>query len=193
MKKIISLSLLISLLTTFTFAQDKVEIDSDQNYLVLSTKKIGTMEKELDEIAAKGFRVLYSAPTQQFDMALFLERTANTVKNPASYKILATTRLSTMEKELDELAEQGYRFLPRTAVFKQGLLTAEFVVVMEKSSDSIIKYEYKLVQGRKELKVHKEIEAAIAKGFQPVTMIILGENVVVMEKVRPLKQMPVIN
>ena len=195
MKKIILLGLLLSFFTVAAFSQDKenVDIEKDQNYLVLSTKKIGTMEKELDEVAAKGFRVLYSAPTQQFDMALFLKRDADSIKNPASYKILATTRLGTMEKELGEFAAQGYRFLPRTAVFKQGLLTAEFVVVMEKIPDSIVKYEYKLVQGRKESKVHEEIEAAIAQGFQPVTMIILGKNVVVMEKVKGLGQMPIFN
>ena len=174
--------LLLFVNTTFSQVKDTVEVDSDQNYLVLSTKKISTMEKELDEVATKGFRVLYSAPTQQFDMALFLKRDENSIKSPASYKILATTRLSTMEKELSEFAKQGYRFLPRTAIFKAGLFTAEFVTLMEKVPNPTVRYEYKLVQGRKEVKVHKEIEAGIADGFQPITMIILGEHVVVMEK-----------
>lgn len=189
MKKIFLLSVCFLLIPTLNFSQTKerVQIDDDQNFLVLSTKKIGTMEKELDEVAAKGFRVLYSAPTQQFDMALFLERDGESVKNLATYKILATTKLNTMNKELNEFAEQGYRFLPRTAIFKEGLLTAEFVTVMERLANPTSRYEYKLIQGRKETKVHREIESAILLGYKPITMIILGEHVVVMEKEIPLK------
>lgn len=184
LKKVFSLIFLLLILTSIGFSQvkDLVQFDQDQNYLVLSTKKIGTMEKELDEVAAKGFRVLYSAPTQQFDMALFLKRDENSIETPFTYKILATSRLSTMKKELNEFAGKGYRFLPRTAIFKEGLFTAEFVTIMERSSNPTTRYEYKLVQGRKEVKVHKEIESAIAEGFQPITMIILGEHVVIMEK-----------
>lgn len=188
MKKTILLTLLLVTITTFNFAQKKerVQIDDDQNFLVLSTKKISTMEKELDEVSAKGFRVLYSAPTQQFDMALFLEKNDESVQNPATYKILATTRIKTMRKELNEFAEKGFRFLSRTAIFKSGLFTAEFVTIMEKLSQPKATYEYKLIQGRKETKVHKEIELAIKEGFKPITMIILGRHVVVMEKEIPI-------
>ncbi len=189
MKKLFLFASLVLLSASLAFAQakDQIQVDADQNYLVLSTKKISTMEKELDEVAAKGFRVLYSAPTEQWDMALFLRRDEESIKNPATYKILATSRLSTMKKELNEFAEQGYRFLARTAIFKQGFVTAEFVTVMERLANPTTRYEYKLVQGRKETKVHKEIDAAIAEGFQPITMIILGEHVVIMEKEVPLR------
>ena len=120
-----ALMLLLSL-TTLAVAQDnaktdRVKIDEDQTYLVLSTKRIETMEKELDEVAAKGFRVLYGAPTQQFDMALLLKRVPEAKENPYSNKILATSRNKTMEKELNEVAVKGYRLLPRTIIFKQGV------------------------------------------------------------------------
>lgn len=188
MKRLVYILISISLLTLFASAQkERVKIDEDQNYLVLSTKKIGTMEKELDEVAAKGFRVLYSAPTQQLDMALFLKRSEGNEENLAAYKILATSKISTMRKELNQFAEKGYRFLPRTAIFKSGFITAEFVTVMERLANPVYRYEYKLIQGRKETKVHKEIEAGIADGYKPITMIILGRHVVVMEKEIPLK------
>ncbi|MCD9189563.1 MAG: hypothetical protein LUM44_24355 [Pyrinomonadaceae bacterium] len=163
------------------YAQDKVPLDAEQNYLILSTKKIGTMEKELDEVAAKGFRVLYGAPTQQFDMALFLDKIGKN-ESPYSYKILATSRNKTMEKELNEFASQGYRLLPRTIVFKQGFLTAELVMVMERAANSNKKYEYKLVEAFKETKLHKKIEESIAAGFNPITMITIGNHIIVTEK-----------
>ncbi|MEP6901238.1 MAG: hypothetical protein ABJA66_05780 [Actinomycetota bacterium] len=180
-KYIFSLTLLL-LISIFGFSQDKVKIDDDQSYLVLSTKRIQTMEKELDEVAAKGFRVLYGAPTQQFDMSILLKRVENPTSEPYRYKVLATSRVSTMEKEMNDLAKQGYQLLPRTIIFKQGFVTAELVMLMERTPKSNKTYEYKLVQGRTEVKIHKDIDEVGAQGFAPVTMIILGKNVVVMEK-----------
>lgn len=161
---------------------DRVKLDDGQSFLILSTKRIQTMEEELDEVAAKGFRVIYGAPTVSYDMALFLEKTQN-VEQPFAYKILATSRNKTMEKEINEQAAKGFRLLPRTMVFKQGLFTAEVVSVMERAFESNVKYEYKLVEAGKETKLQAKIDAARADGFEPVTMITLGEHVVVMEKV----------
>lgn len=185
-RNIFGLLLLLSL-TTLALAQDKVKtdkvkIDDDQTYLVLSTKRIQTIEKELEEVAAKGFRVLYGAPTQQFDMAILLRRVQDPGQAPYSYKVLATSRNKTMEKELNEVAKQGYRLLPRTIIFKQGFFTAELVMLMERESKSDKSYEYRLVTAGKETKLHKKIDETGTQGFSPVTMITLGEHVVVMEK-----------
>lgn len=167
---------------------ERVKIDADQNYLILSTKRIETMEKELDEVSAKGFRVLYGAPTATVDMALFLERADRGKETPYKYKILATSRIKTMEKELNEIASQGYRILPRTIIFKQGFVTAEMVTVMERAPDANLAYEYKLVYAGKETKLQEKIDAARPAGFAPVTMITLGENIVVLEKSTAAKQ-----
>ena len=165
---------------------DRVKLDADQTYLILATKRIQTMEKELDEVAAKGFRVIYGAPTATVDMALFLQKLENP-DQPYSYKILATIRNKTMEKELNELGVKGYRMLPRTTIFKQGLFTGEILTIMERAFESRIIYEYKLVEAVKETKLQTKIDAARAEGFEPVTMITLGEHVVVMEKISEAK------
>lgn len=161
---------------------DKVQIDLDQNFLVLSTKRIQTMEKELDEVSAKGFRVLYGGPTVSFDMAVLLQRVLEPGQPTYSYKVLATSRTKTMEKELNEAASGGFRLLPRTAIFKQGLLTAELVMLMERAPRSERNYEYKLISAGKESKLHKKIEEAMVQGFTPLTMITTGEHIIVMEK-----------
>ena len=174
--------ILFCAMCTPALAQDKVKIDEDQNYLVLSTKRIQTMEKELDEVARKGFRVMYGAPTQSFDMAILLTRVSESKDEPYGYKILATSRNKTMEKELNEFAGQGYRLLPRTIVFKQGLFTAELLMIMERDPHAKNNYEYKLITAGKETKLHKKIDEAMAGGFVPVTMVTLGDHVVVMER-----------
>ena len=77
MKKVILLSVFILIFTTFVVPQKKekerVAIDDNQNFLVISTKKISTLEKELDEVSAKGFRILFAAPAKNFNIALFLK------------------------------------------------------------------------------------------------------------------------
>jgi len=162
--------------------KERVQVDPDQNYLVLSTKRIQTMEKELDEVAAKGFRVLYGGPTESFDMALFLQRTQAADQPTYAYRILATTRKKTMEKELNEGARGGFRLLPRTVIFKEGFFTAEMLMVMERAPQTDKNYEYKLVSATKETKLHKKIDAAMAEGFVPLTLITLGEHIIVMER-----------
>lgn len=187
MRKIILALMLLLSLAAPAASQDKarmekVKVDDDQTYLVLSTKRIQTMEKELDEVASRGFRVMYGAPTQQYDMAILLQRIQDAGQPQYSYKILATSRNKTMEKELNQFAGQGYRLLPRTIIFKQGFFTAEMVMIMEREPNSNKSYEYKLVTAGKESKLHKKIDEAIAKGFSPVTMVTIGEHVIVTEK-----------
>ncbi|MDQ1613201.1 MAG: hypothetical protein QOG00_3132 [Pyrinomonadaceae bacterium] len=159
-----------------------VKIDDDQTYVVLSTKRIQTMEKELDEVAARGFRVMYGAPTQQYDMAILLQRVQAAGGAPYSYKVLATSRHKTMEKELAEAGAQGYRLLPRTAITKMGFITNELVMLAEREPNSTKSYEYKLLMASKETKLHKKIDEAIAQGYAPITMIIMGDHIVVVEK-----------
>lgn len=187
MKRMIAALALLVSLSALTAAQDKDKtgkliIDDDQNFLILSTKRIQTMEKELDDAASRGFRVLYGAPTAQYDMALLMTRVQAEGAEPYRYRVLATSRNKTMEKELNEAAREGYRLLPRTIVYKQGFFTAEMVMVMERAPNSGKGYEYKLVTATKETKLHKKIDEAGAGGFQPVTMIIIGEHVVVTER-----------
>ena len=188
MNRTIAVLALVAALCAPVPAQDKdktgkIKIDDDQNYLVLSTKRIQTMEKELDDVGARGFRVLYAAPTAQYDMALLLTRAQQEEgAEPYRYRILATSRNKTMEKELNEAAREGYRLLPRTIVYKQGFFTAEMVMVMERAPRSNKSYEYRLVRATKETSLHRKIDEAGAQGFVPITMVIIGEHVIVTEK-----------
>jgi hypothetical protein len=132
--KALTLAALLLVLTLSARAQQK--IDPDQRYLLLATTKTSTMQKELDEAAAQGFRVRVGSPTSGAEMVLLLERAA---KPPDTYryKLLATARTSTMEKELNEAAEGGFRLLPQTMIAKQQVFGAqEIVVLLERSGMS---------------------------------------------------------
>lgn len=162
-------------------AQQKLKIEPDQRYLMLATQKTSTMQKELDEAAARGFRVVTGSPTSTTEMAVLLERVADPAA-PYEYKLLATTKIATMRKELNEAAQGGFRLLPRTMTSKDGFMSLEVVMVMEKAHGSDKRYEYRLYATTSEKKMRSEIEKSEAEGFTLAGMVSRGEHMVIMER-----------
>jgi len=155
----------------------------DQRYKLLATTKTSTMEKELNEAAAQGYQILVGSPTSGKEMAIFLERTAS-ASDPYKYKLLATTRTGTMQKELNEAAEGGYRLLPRTMIAKMQAIIggAEIVVVLERPPTAQKRYEYKLLATNLTSTLQKEVTEAQAAGFVIIGMVSRGEHMVILER-----------
>ena len=183
MKPIYLLILPFVLLTAVSAtAQNKLKIDPESKYLLLATVKTSTMQKELDEASGQGFRIISSASScGQSEMVLFLERVTQG-PNTYKYKLLATTRTSTMEKELNQAAREGFRLLPRTITAKEGFLTNELVSVLEMAPKSSKRYEYRLLATSRTGTLQKEVTQAEADGFVLVGLVGRGENMVIMEK-----------
>jgi hypothetical protein len=82
------------------------------------------------------------------------------------YHLLATSRTSTMEKELNEMAHEGFRF---ASVMGGKTLFGgnETVVVMSKpaASASQVLYEYKLLATNRTSTMEKEMNAAGKEGY----------------------------
>lgn len=183
MKIIYTLVLPLILLTAVSAAaQNKLKIDPESRYLLLSTVKTSTMQKELDEASAQGFRIISSASScNQSEMVLFLERVTE-APNTYKYRLLATTRTSTMEKELNQVAQDGFRLLPRTITAKEGFLTNEIVSVLELAPKSTKRYQYRLLATSRTSTLQKEVSQAEGDGFVLVGLVGRGENMVIMEK-----------
>ena len=183
MKAMYPLVLALMLLTAVSAAaQSKLKIDPESRYLLLSTVKTSTMQKELDEASAQGFRIISAASScNQSEMVLFLERVTQG-PDTYKYKLLATTRTSTMEKELNQAAKDGFRLLPRTITAKEGFLTNEIVSVLEMAPKSTKRYEYKLLATSRTSTLQKEVTQSEADGFVLVGLVGRGENMVIMEK-----------
>jgi hypothetical protein len=84
-------------------------------YTLLATSNTGTMQKELSEAAAQGYRVLPSAVMTKkmpmlnnWEIVFVLERSPKVEKN-MEYLLLATSRESTMLKEMEQAIGDGYR------------------------------------------------------------------------------------
>jgi len=160
----------------------RVKVDPEQRYLLLATKKTSTMEKELAEVAAQGFRILVGSPTSGTEMALLMERVA-TPPEIYTYRVLATSHTGTMQKELNEAAAQGFRLLPRTMIAKQtAFVGLEIVVILEKPPRIEKRYDYKLLATTLTSTLQKEITQSLAEGYQIAGMVSRGEHMVIMEK-----------
>ncbi len=140
------------------------------------------MQRELDETAAKGYRILVGSPTSGTEMAICLSREASAEK-PYQYKLLATTRTGTRQKELNEAAVSGFRLLPRTMIAKPQLLGGvEVVMIMEKPPTVEKKYDYKLLATNLTSTLQKEVTEAQNAGYVIVGMVSRGEHMVIMER-----------
>ncbi len=165
----------------------RVKLEPDQKYLLLATKQTSTMQKELDEVSAQGFRILMGSPTSGTEMALLLERVAAPPET-YKYKLLATTNTGTMQRELNAAAGEGYRLLPRTLIAKnQAFIGPEIISILERDPKQEKKYEYRLLATTLTSTLQREMLQAIADGFQLAGMVSRGEHMVIMERETSLK------
>jgi hypothetical protein len=162
-------------------AQDS-KLDLSQRFLLLATTKTSTMQKELDQAAAAGYRILVGSRTSGAEIALIMEKVA-TPPQLYEYYLLATTRTSTMEKELNDQAARGFRLLPRTMTQKEQMLGGvEILMVMEKSPGSTQQYRYKLLATSRTGTLQKEMAQAVADGYEVVGMVSRGEHIAILER-----------
>ena len=158
------------------------ELDLTQHYLLLATQKTSSMQKELSQAAAAGYRIIAGSRTSGTEMALLLESVA-TPPDTYEYFLLATTKTSTMQKELNQAAARGFRLLPSTMMQKEQMFgSVEIVMIMEKPPGSPQRYEYLLLATTLTSTLQKEITAATEGGYEIVGMVSRGEHMVIMER-----------
>jgi hypothetical protein len=192
MRATIAVVLGVQVALTATASGQGSNVDPNQRYLLLSTQRTATMDAELNEAAAKGYRVVTASPTTGSEMLLFLEHLASP-PDTYVYRLLATTRISTMERELNQVAIDGYRLLPQTIMLKGqagsrllggGERDLELVLVAERSPKTDVRYEYRLLGTERTGTMQKEVSDAVASGFVVVGMASRDQHVVILERER---------
>lgn len=83
------------------------------------------------------------------------------------YRVLATNRTSTMESELNDAAQAGFRF---GAVMGGGTSFGgnEVVAVMQRAAGSTVRYQYRLLAANRTGTMQKELQDAASDGFHYV-------------------------
>ena len=88
---------------------------ANMKYKLLATSRTGTLQKELQQGGDEGFeycgQTVFESALGGREVAVILKRSADTKVKRIEYKLLATSRTSTMEKELRQAGDAGFRFL----------------------------------------------------------------------------------
>ena len=183
--RLTEIGLLIFATAAICFGQ-KTDTENLQ-YKLLATTRTSTMQKEINETAAQGYRIVVGAPTSGSEMAMFLSR-EGTVAEPYQYKLLATTRTGTMQKEMNEAANAGYRLIPSTMIAKKQFIGGiEVVMIMERPPKVKKEFEYKLLATTRTSTMQKEVTEAKEAGYIVIGMVSRDEHMVVMEREVPSK------
>jgi len=168
-------TILLTLATAVaSFAADIPAIE----YRVLATSKTSTMEKEMNEAAAQGFRF---AATMGGETAFGGKEAVVTMAKPAPsaaesatwrYLLLATNRTTTMQKEIADAALQGFVYKGQT-VFNSAFGGQEVAVILERdAANSTARDEYLLLATSKTSTMQKELSDAGRDGYELVGMTV---------------------
>jgi len=145
------------------------------DYRVLATGKTSTMEKELNEAAEAGFRFQAVMGGESAlggkEVVTVMSRVAGE-KNRFGYQLLATSRTSTMQKELQEAADAGYEYKGQT-VFETLVGGHEVVIILERNKDvEPTPVEYRLFATTRTSTLEKELLDAGKAGYQVLGMTV---------------------
>ena len=142
------------------------------DYRVLATNKTSTMEKELNQAADAGYRMERAMGGESgfggSEVVVVMSKNKNAPgTGHYTYKLLATNKTSTMQKELQDAGIQGFVYKDQTVV-NSAFGGDEVVVIMEKDRElkSKVWYDYKLLATNKTSTMQKELQEAGDAGFK---------------------------
>ena len=155
------------------------------DYRVLSTTKTSTMQKEMQEAAEAGFRFgdVMGGSTAFGGSEVVVVMTKST-EGQFEYRLLATNKTSTMQKEMQEAGDAGFEYRAQT-IFKSAFGGKEVVAILERPRDLKVpqRFEYRLLATSKTSTMQKELQEAGEQGFEFVGLTVAktlmgGEEVV---------------
>lgn len=160
------------MLSSLSAAQEPARVSSEarHEYKLLATNKTSTMEKELNEAADGGFRFEGVMGGETGFGGKEVVSVLSRVRGGASgasfeYKLLATNKTSTMQKEMAEAAAAGFQYRAQT-VSETMFGGREVIVIMERARGaSEARFEYKLLATNKTSTMQKELSEAADAGF----------------------------
>ena len=147
-----------------------------RSYKILATSKTSTMQKEMQEAGDAGYKfvaVMGGETAIGGSQVVVLVEKASDDKNTYSYRLLATSKTSTLQKELQEAGDAGFHAVGQT-VFETTFGGSETVAIVQKSSGvpTTERYEYKLVATAKTSTLEKELKELADAGFQAIDLTV---------------------
>jgi hypothetical protein len=169
MTRIVALAVLILAWPMAGFAQNAGA------YKVLSTSKTSTMQKEMQEAASAGFRyaaVMGGETAVGGKEVVVVMQKLGASSSTYEYRLLATNKTSSMQKEMQEGADAGFQYVGQT-VFESVMGGKEVVCILERDPlTTPVKYEYRLLATTKTSTMEKELNEAAAGAYEIVGMTV---------------------
>lgn len=181
LKSFVSLCFILAIASTVTYGQaadpkqtsaipkeEAVRIEFE--YKLLATNRTSTMEKEINEAAGAGYHFAEVISGATFfggseALVVMVRSKDGDHKQRYEYKLLATSKTSTMQKELQEAGDAGFEHRGQS-VFKKTFGT-EVMVILERDREAKPElWEYKLLATKKTSTMQKEMMEAAAAGYQ---------------------------
>jgi hypothetical protein len=148
---------------------------SGVEYRVLATTRTSTMEKELNEAAEAGFQfqaVMGGESAFGGSEVVAVMARHGGRRGRYAYKLLATSRTSTMQKELQAAADAGFHFRGQT-IFDSAIGGDEVVVILERDKDApASRMVYRLLATSKTSTLQNELLDIGRSGFEVVGMTV---------------------
>ncbi len=166
-KLLFTTSIFLQASLSLSFAQDAEERD----YLLLATNRTSTMEAEMQEAAKQGymFAGVMGGETSfgGNEVVVVMKRSMTHGNSRYDYRLLATTRTSTMQHEIQEAGDAGYAYKGLT-VFHTTCGGDEAVVILERDSEqrNVTPYEYRLLATKRTSTMQDELREAGREGFE---------------------------
>ena len=101
------------------------------------------------------------------EVVTIMLRKPSSEKGRFAYALLATSKTSTMQKELQQAGNEGYEYKGQT-VYKSAFGGKEVVTILEldRTMKAHPRYEYRLLATTKTSTMQKELQQAGADGFE---------------------------
>jgi hypothetical protein len=144
--------------------------DPRLEYRLLATNRTSTMQKEMNQSADAGFRFdgVMGGETAfgGSEVVVVMHRDpANEQRERFQYRLLATNKTSTMQKEMQQAGDDGYEYKGQS-VFSSTFGGREVVVILERDRETEKRaWEYKLLATSKTATMQKELTEAGEAGF----------------------------
>ncbi len=147
------------------------------DYRVLATTKTSTMQKEMNAAASDGyvFQAVMGGETAfggKEVVAVMAKQNGAPAVAPRKYMLIATSRTSTMQKELQRAGDEGFIYRGQT-VFESTFGGREVAIILELDPTAPApRTEYKLLATSRTSTMQKELREAGDAGFLLVGMTV---------------------
>jgi hypothetical protein len=176
MRRTVSLACLIALSLLAASSAPRAQAIQRFDYRIIATTKTSTMEKELNRNAEAGFRftTVMGGETAFGGNEVVAIMTRSSLTEPRfEYRLLATSKTSTLQKELQAASDGGFEYRGQT-VFESTFGGQEVACILERDRNNPAPsiYRYELLATSKTSTMEKELKTWGDQGFEAVAMTV---------------------